>query len=150
MVDMVKKVNKKSEFLDLGETVLAASAVGEVGQFQKVLAAGNGVLARADAHRNADRAPALAAGTLSASWPALKAGILAVTDQRLILFEQSKLHFGPTGVAGSWPRQQIAGVTVAEGKASTLVNIQFSDGSTAQMESIVTAKPELLAAAFVG
>lgn len=154
MVNMVRKVTKadrKAGLLLPGESVLAASAVGYVGQFQTTLAAANaGVAGLLHARSTADRATPAAAGSLATTWPALRSGILAVTDQRLVLFTQSLRTFGPKEVAAAWPRDRIHALTVESGKASEIVSVQFVDGSVAQMEAIVTARPELLATAIAG
>lgn len=149
MVDMVKKVVKadgKRHLLDDGEEVLAAGAVSAVGEFVKAIA--YGAVAKINAHHTADRAAEPAAGTLASSWPSLKHGILVVTDQRLVLCEQSLRTFGPKSVHASWSRNVIRGIALHDGSASTIVNVVFVDGSVAQMESLVTAKPHLLVEAL--
>ncbi|MDW3216976.1 MAG: hypothetical protein R8F63_00075 [Acidimicrobiales bacterium] len=153
MVDMVRKVHKAARkspaLLEASETVLAASAVGYVGQFQTTLAAANaGAAGLIHARRTADRAVVASTGTLAAGWPPVKSGILAVTDRRLVLYTQSLRTFGPKELVGAWDRADVHAIGVEPGKASEIVSVQFVDGSVAQMESIVTAKPALLATAF--
>lgn len=150
MVDMVKKVNKKgAEMLLPGETVLAACPMQPVGSFGKQVSMGAvGGLAGAAIGSRMGRSVAVAdEGTIADSFPAGNV-ILAVTDQRVIAFEQSAMSGGPKAIGAEWRRDQISGLTLEKKKMTMRAELTFADGSVASGEIIRAAKPEKLAEAL--
>jgi hypothetical protein len=147
MVDMVKKVHKKGgELLNAGETVLGAATVTEAGQFKKSVAFGaiGGAVGAAVGHAMKGKGDEADAGTMADSWPQMKQSILALSDQRWILFEQGMMSGGPKSVVAEWPHSAIQGIEIEKGKLTSKLNVIFSDGSAAQVEAVKGAKPEKL------
>lgn len=147
MVDMVKKVHKKgAEFLNTAEKIEAAAVVQAVGQFKKQVAFGavGGLVGAAIGQavkRNADEAET---GSMADTFPNAKQAILAISNQRWILFEQSVMSGGPKGVLAEWPLEHIVRIDLEKGKLTSKVNVVFSDESVAQVESVKGAKPGAL------
>jgi len=101
VVDMVKKVHKKgAQFLQPEEQVLGATVVNGVGQFKKSVAFGaiGGVVGMAVGQAMKGKSEAPDEGTMAESLPVTKQAILAVSNQRWILFEQSAMSGAPKGV----------------------------------------------------
>ncbi len=101
MVDMVKKIHKKgAEHLNLAEKIQAAAVVQAVGQFKKQVAFGavGGLVGAAIGQAIGGKADGAEAGSMADSFPSAKQAILAISDQRWILFEQSVMSGGPKGV----------------------------------------------------
>ncbi len=148
MVDMAKKIHKKgSEFLNPGEKIIAASTVQAVGQFKKQVAFGaiGGVVGMAVGSAMAGKAEETEAGSLADSFPQHKQAILALSDQRWIVFEQSLMSGGPKALSAEWSHDQITGIELEAGKLTSKVNVVFADGSIAQVEAVKAAKPDQLA-----
>ncbi|MCP3934539.1 MAG: hypothetical protein GY708_04110 [Actinomycetia bacterium] len=148
MVDMVKKIHKKSQDLLLpGEQILAASAVQAVGQFKKQVAFGavGGLVGAAvgTAMANRERGDGAEADTMADNFPELKQGILAVSDQRWIMFTAG-MSGAPKSVTAQWRHDQISSLSLDKGKLTSKVNITFTDGSVAQVEAVKAAKPAAL------
>ena len=146
MVDMVKKLHKKSELLNPGEKVLGASTVTAVGQFKKNVAFGavGGVVGAVVGAKMAGKAEAAEAGSMADSFPSLSQAILAISDQRWILFEQSLMSGGPKEIVAEWPHGEITGLDIEKGKLTSKVSVNFADGSAAQVEAVKGSKPEKL------
>ena len=88
MVDMVKKLNKKSsELLLPGEELKGACVVMAVGQFKKTVAFGaiGGLVGAAVGNAIGGKAEEAPQGSMADSFPQLKQAILAVSDHRWIL-----------------------------------------------------------------
>ncbi len=148
MVDMVKKVHKKgAEFLNAAEKIEGAAVVQAVGQFKKQVAFGavGGLVGAAIGQAVKGSAEKAESGSLADSFPNAKQAILAISNQRWILFEQSVMSGGPKGVLAEWPLDQIVRIDLEKGKLTSKVNIIFSDESIAQVEAVKGAKPEALA-----
>lgn len=146
MADMVKRIQKKgAEYLQPGEQIRGACTVMSVGQFKKTVAFGaiGGAVGAAigASGSNKQNAPA---GSMAQSFPAVRQSILAVSDQRWILFEQGAMTGGIKGVSAEWTRDQIHAIEVEKGKLTSKVNLRFSDGSTAQLEAVKGSKPQQL------
>lgn len=150
MVDMVKKIHKKgAEHLNLAEKIEGAAVVQAVGQFKKQVAFGaiGGVVGAAVGQAVKGKAKETEAGSMADSFPNAKQAILAISNQRWILFEQSLMSGGPKGILAEWPLDQIVAIELEKGKLTSKVNVVFSDGSIAQVESVKGAKPKSLAEA---
>ncbi len=150
MVDMVKKIHKKSaELLQPGEEILGACVVSSIGQFKKSVAFGavGGLVGAAVGAAVKGKAAETGPGTQAASFPLERQSILAVSAQRWILFEQGGMSGSAKSVAGEWTHQEIVGVDIEPGKLTSRLRLRFADGSIAEMEAVKAAKPDALVAA---
>jgi len=151
MVDIAKKVRKKAaDMLLPGEQVLAACPMQPVGAFGKQVSAGaiGGLAGAAIGSRMGKGETAtIEAGTAADSFPAGNL-ILAVTDQRVIAFEQSALGANPKRVGGEWQRDQVVSMSLEKKRLTFVAELHFADGSIATGEIVRAAKPEKLAAAL--
>lgn len=153
MVNMVKKVQKKGADLLLdGEEVRAASLVTVVGGLKKQAAFGaaGGLVGTAIGVAMGDTADEVAEGTLASTFPLTKPSILAITNQRWVLFEQGAVSGGPKSVLGQWGLDQITGIAIEAGRIMCKIDITFVDGSVAQAEAVKAAKPQKLSEAMAG
>lgn len=146
MVDIAKKVNKKSELLERGERALAATTLMKKGQFNKSVAAGaiGGVVGHLAAARMNKGDHDVAGGSMADEFPQMAQSILALTDQRWILFEQSVMSGGPKEIVGAWPHDAIVSIEVEKGKLMSKLTLTFSDGSTVGLEAPKANKPAKL------
>lgn len=152
MVDMVKKLHKKSSgLLNPDEEILGATVIMPVGSFKKSVAFGavGGVVGMAVGQAIGGKGEEAEAGTMADAFPKLKQAILAYSNQRWILFEQSVMSGAAKRVVEQWGRDQIVGVELEKGKLTNKVNIQFRDGSVAQVEAVKGARPDRLIEAVV-
>ena len=145
MVDFAKKVQKKgTDMLLPGETVIAASPMQPVGSFGKQVSMGAiGGLAGAAIGSKMGKGTATAvAGSMAEEFPSGNL-ILAVTDQRVIAFEQT-INGGPKRIANEWRRNQVSGLELEKKKLTFIAKLTFADGSVATGEMIRAAKPQKL------
>jgi len=151
MVDMAKRIHKKgAEFLQPGEKILAATVIGAVGQFKKSVAFGaiGGLAGTAVSSAIKGEAEKAESGSMADSFPRHRQAILALSDQRWLLFEQGAMSGGPKSLSAQWPHDQITGIEVEKGKLTSKVGVVFVDGSTTQVEAVKGAKPERLSQAL--
>ena len=146
MVDIAKKVNKKSELLEQGENALAATTLMKKGQFKKSVAVGaiGGVVGHLAAARMNKGDQDVAGGSMADGFPQMAQSILALTNQRWILFEQSAMSGGPKEIVGTWPHDAIVSVEVEKGKLMSKLTLTFSDGSAVGLEAPKANKPAKL------
>ena len=150
MVDFAKKIHKKgAEMLLPGEVVIAAAPMQPVGSFGKQVSMGaiGGLAGAAIGSRMGKSAVATVEGTLADSFPSGNV-ILAVTDQRVIAFEQSAMNANPKSIGAEWPRDQVAGLSLEKKKLTYSVELTFIDGSAAKGEMVRVVKPDKLATAL--
>ncbi len=150
MVDMVKKIHKKSaELLNPGEEILGACVVSSVGQLKKSVAFGavGGLVGAAVGAAIKGSGAEAAPGSQADSFPLTRQSILAVSAQRWILFEQGGLSGSAKSVAGEWTHQEVLGLDIEPGKLTSHLRLGFADGSVAEMEAVKAAKPDALVAA---
>jgi|GEM_PF-1856271 len=153
MVDMAKKVNKKgAEYLNAGETVVAATVIMKPGQFKKNVAfsAIGGVAGAVIANRAGTSDEDASDDTLAASFPLLKQSILAISNQRWIVFEQSPMSGGPKSVSATWTHDQITGLKSETGKVTGSMELTFSDESSIAVEVLKASKPAAFIEAALG
>ncbi len=151
MVDMAKKIHKKgAEFLAPGEKVIAASTIAAVGQFKKSVAFGavGGLAGAAIGSAIKGKADEAEGGSMADDFPDHRQAILALSNQRWLLFEQGAMSGAPKALSAEWPHDQIKAIEIEKGKLTSKVSVVFADGSTAQAEAIKAAKPEQLAEAL--
>lgn len=151
MVDMVKKIHKKSaDLLEDGEQVRAACVIMAVGQFKKSVAFGaiGGVVGAAVGAAVGGKGEEAEAGSMADSFPDGRQQILALSDRRWIVFEQSAMSGAAKAIKAWWPLDAIAGVDIEKGRLTSKLDVRFSDGSVAQVESVKGAKPEKLVEAI--
>jgi hypothetical protein len=144
---MVKKLHKKSSgLLNPGETILGACAIMPVGQFKKTVAFGavGGLVGAAVGQAIAGKPSPVAADSMAHEFPALRQAILAVSDQRWVVFQQSAMSGAAKSVAAQWPLEAITGVEITEGKLTSKIDVCFADGSVAHAEAVRAAKPASL------
>lgn len=147
MADMVKRIHKKgAEFLNEGEEILAAAVVSPVGQFKKTVAFGavGGVVGAVAGAAIKGSAQDSTPGSMAESFPPKRQSILAVSNQRWIMFEQSSMSGSVKGVSDEWSHADISSIEIEKGKLLHKVNVSFSDGSVAQVEAVNASKPEQL------
>lgn len=153
MVDFAKKVQKKgAEMLLPGETVLAAAPMQPVGSFGKQVSMGaiGGLAGAAIGSRMGKKEDgSVGAGASAESFPGGNL-ILAVTDQRVIAFEQSSMGGNPKAIGGEWQRDQVSELSLVKKKLTYLAEIRFTDGSVASGEMVRAAKPDKVAAVING
>ncbi len=150
MVDMVKKIHKKSaDLLHPGEEILGACVVSSVGQFKKSVAFGavGGLVGAAVGAAIKGKATEAAPGSQAESFPLVRQSILAVSAQRWVLFDQGGFSGSAKSVAGEWTHQEIVGLDIEPGKLTSRLGLRFADGSVAEMEAVKAAKPDALAEA---
>ena len=151
MVDFTKKIHKKgAEMLQHGEEVIAACPLQPVGSFGKSVSmtAVGGIAGVAISSRmGKGDGTSTEAGTLADSFPGGNL-IIAVTDQRVIAFEQASMSGNPKSIAAEWPRDQVTSMSLEKKKMTFLAELKFADGSVANGEIIKGAKPEKFAAAL--
>lgn len=143
MVDIAKKVNKKSDLLERGEKALAATTLMKKGQFKKSVAAGaiGGVVGHLAAARMNKGDQDVVDGSMADAFPQMPQSILALTNQRWILFEQSTMSGGPKDIVDTWPHDSIQRVDMEKGKLMSRLTLTFSDGSTVELEAPKANKP---------
>ena len=148
MVDMVKKIHKKSaDLLEPGEELSGACVIMGVGQFKKNVAFGavGGLVGAAVGQAISGKADEVAAGSMADGFPNTKQAILALSNQRWVVFEQSAMSGAAKSVAASWALEDITSLTAEKGRLTYRIAITFADGSVAQVESVKRAKPGALA-----
>lgn len=153
MADMVKRINKKCpEALLTGEELVAACIVSPPGQFKKSVAFGavGGAVGAAIGLAVAGRSTSTQAATLASTFELNKQSILALSNQRWILFDQGSFSGSPKGIAGQWPKDEIIGLKVAEGKLTSHIELHFADGSVADVEAVRGSKPADFARTVTG
>ncbi len=161
MVDFVKKVNKNCAADLGGEQVLAAtfgtplgSLVNQVG-FGAVgglvgAAAGSAMQSRErKAAEKTDEADGVVKGehTLANKIPPL-ACVIALTEQRLLVFKHGSVSGKPKELVASFDRSQVSGLEVEMGKLKGKLKIRFSDDSAVTLEVQKGSKPTSLASAY--
>lgn len=146
MVDIAKKVNKKSELMQQGETALAATTLMKKGQFKKSVTIGavGGVVGHLAAQRMNKGDQEVVDGSMADAFPQVSQSILALTNQRWVLFEQSTMSGGPKEIVSSWEHDTIASVDVEKGKLMSKLTLTFSDGSAVELEAPKANKPARL------
>ncbi len=154
MVDIAKKVNKKSELMEKGESCVAASGILKAGQFNKSVAAGaiGGIVGHAVAAAMNRGEAGTEDGTMADGFPKLSQAILALTDRRWIVFEQSAMSGGPKAIHTALAHNDITALEMEKGKLMNRLTLTFTDGSDVTMEVPKANKPQQLidAAARIG
>lgn len=143
MVDMVKRIKKKCpEAILPGEELLAASVVGSTGQFKKNVAFGaiGGLAGAAVGHAMSGKGTDAAPGPMAGPFTVGKQAILAVTDQRWILFEQGGMSGSPKEIQAQCSRAD-AVLSIERGRLVSKLRMRFTDKSLIEMESVNGAKP---------
>ena len=146
MVDIAKKVNKKSELLEPGESCVAATGILRAGQFNKSVAAGaiGGIVGQAVAAAMNRGEEDAEAGTMAEAFPRLQQAIFALTDRRWIVFEQSAMSGGPKAIHAVLDHGDITGLEMENGKLMGRLTLTFRDGSDVTMEVPKANKPQKL------
>ena len=146
MVDIAKKVNKKSELLEAGESCVTATGILKAGQFNTSVAAGaiGGIVGHAVAAAMNRGEAAVEEGTMADRFPRLNQAILALTTSRWIVFEQSAVSGGPKEVHTVLPHGDITAIEMAKGKLMNRLTLTFRDGSDVTMEAPKANKPQHL------
>ncbi|MEM9464250.1 MAG: hypothetical protein AAGA90_02700 [Actinomycetota bacterium] len=146
MVDIAKKVNKKPELLEAGESCAAATCILKAGQFNRSVAIGAigglaGAAVAAALNRGEEDAQE---GTMADTFPRLHQAILALTDRGWIVFEQSAMSGGPKAVHTRLEHGDITGLELEKGKLMNRLTLTFRDGSDITMEAPKANKPQKL------
>jgi hypothetical protein len=68
-------------------------------------------------------------------------GLVALTNQRLLVFKQSAMSGKPTEILAEYPRASVASMSCEEKKVTALVTINFVEGTSVTFEAIRSAKP---------
>jgi hypothetical protein len=147
MVDMAKKILKKSpELLNPDEDVLGACVVLPVGQFKKNVAFGavGGAVGATIGQRVSGKAVPSPERTMAETLRVSRQSILAVTNQRWVLFEQGLMNVGAKSVQAQWTHQQIDRLDFEKSRLTSRIDVVFADGSIAQLEAVKGARPERL------
>lgn len=146
MVDIAKKVNKKSELMERGESCVAASGILKAGQFNRSVAAGaiGGIVGHAVAAAMNRGEGGTEDGTMADTFPTLNQAILALTDRRWIVFEQSAMSGGPKAIRAEFAHGDITDLEVEKGKLMNRLTLRFVDGSDITMEAPKANKPQQL------
>ena len=146
MVDMAKKVNKKSELMNAGEECLAATVVMKKGHFKKSVTAGaiGGVVGAGIAAAMNKGDDQVAEGTMADGFLPQNDAILALTDQRWVVFSKSVMSGGPKELISSIDHADITAVDNEKGKLMNELTLHFSDGSALRVEAPKANKPEKL------
>jgi hypothetical protein len=161
MVDIVKRVNKNCAADLGGEQVLAATLGTPLGGFANQVAFGavGGLIGSAagsamqsrerKAAEKTDEADGVVKGehTLANKIPQLPC-VLALTEQRLLIFKQGSVSGKPKELVASFDRSQISGLDVEVGKLKGKLKISFTDDSAATLEVLKGSKPTSLASAY--
>lgn len=146
MVDIAKKVNKKSELLEAGESCVAATGILKAGQFNKSVAVGaiGGIVGHAVAAAINRGEETVEQGTMADRFPRLNQAILALTTSRWVVFEQSAMSGGPKAVHTALSHDDIASIEMEKGKLMNRLTLTFRDGSDVTMEAPKANKPQQL------
>ena len=67
---------------------------------------------------------------------------LGLTKSRIILWSRSQMSGKPKEVIGEIPLSEIVGATFEKGKLGDLIQLQFADSNSLQLESIKVNKGE--------
>lgn len=151
MVDMAKKVNKKSELMNPREECLAATVVMKKGHFKKSVTAGaiGGVVGAGIAAAMNKGDDEVVDGTMADGFLTQNDAILALTDQRWVVFSKSAMSGGPKALLSSIDHADITAVDNEKGKLMNELTLHFSDGSALRVEAPKANKPEKLVEARV-
>ncbi|MEM8707581.1 MAG: hypothetical protein AAGE98_14045 [Actinomycetota bacterium] len=146
MVDMAKKVNKKSELMNAGEQCLAATVIMQKGHFTKSVTAGaiGGVLGAGIAAAMNRGDDEVTDGTMADGFLAQSDAILALTDQRWLVFSKSVMSGGPKDLIGEAAHGDITALDNDKGKLMNELTLHFGDGSQLRVEAPKANKPEKL------
>lgn len=146
MVDIAKKVNKKPELLERGESCVAATGILRAGQFNKSVAAGaiGGIVGHAVAAAMNRGEETTDEGTMADDFPRLHQAIFALTDRRWIVFEQSAMSGGPKSIDTVLAHDDITSLELENGKLMGRLTLTFRDGSDVTMEVPKANKPQKL------
>ncbi len=150
-----KKVRKHSAGdLTAAEEYLAATYVEPPGVIGRTVAFGaiGGVAGLAVGKKLKDREATKAEETgstqgIAETIPHQK-GVLALTGQRLMMFEFGAMMGRPKELVWETPRATIASTTFEMGKMLGTTTITFTDGSAVAFETAKAAKPAFLAEAL--
>ena len=146
MVDIAKKVNKKSELMEPGERCVAATGILKAGQFNRSVAAGaiGGIVGHAVAAAMNRGEDAPDENTMAEAFPRLHQAIVALTDRRWIVFEHSAMSGGPKAIHTTLELSDITAVEMEKGKLMNRLTLTFRDGSEVTMEAPKANKPQQL------
>ena len=146
MIDIAKKVNKKSELLEAGESCVAATGILKAGQFNKSVAMGaiGGIVGQAVAAAINRGEEGPEDGTMAEVFPRMNQAILALTDRRWIVFEQSAMSGGPKAIHTVLEHADITALDMEKGKLMNRLTLTFRDGSDITMEAPKANKPQQL------
>lgn len=161
MANFAKKVEKNCAADLNGEQIIAATIAQPLGSFTKQVAFGAvgglvGVAAGAALEKkkqkkaeNADEAEGVDTGddTLASELPKV-AMLIAVTEKRLLFFEQSKMSGKPKGLVAAFDHSQVAGMEVEMGKLKGMLKVHFGDESAVTFEVLKASKPDKFIAAY--
>ncbi len=145
MVDVAKKVRKQGGgFLHPGEEVLAATVINPVGTFKKNVAFGavGGLVGAAVGSAIAKKGEEPGSGTAAEAFPLAKSSLLALTDNRWLLFELGTVSGKIKDLAAEWPHAHITSITGDKARLTTAITVEFADGSTLGVEAVKGVRPQ--------
>ena len=151
MPDFVKKIKKaRPDELQAGEELLAATIGQPSGTFSRQALGGIvGVMA---AKKMADKREATLEGAdatgLAASIPQNQQLVIAVTDQRVLFFEQGVMSGNPKELVATFALTDVHEIALEKHKMTYSLTVRFSDNSARLVECVKMAKPQTVVDAF--
>lgn len=143
MVDVAKRINKKSEQLLPGEAVTVGTFCSPTGSFGAAMAFGvvGMVVAEAKATKNAAKAVAAAPDAMASKIPGAKT-LVGLTQNRLVFFGFGAMVGGATDLVAAFDLSQIHSIDADHKAAKSIMTLTFADGSTRPFESVRGGKPK--------
>lgn len=140
-----KKIAKVSDqFFLPGEQLVDAITAQPVGGFKKQVGGAQlGIIGAVVSHKLAEKAQdKIGAESVAPLTPFPPVGLVALTDQRLVVFKQSAMTGKPNEILAEYSRGSIAGMTYEKKKVTSNVTLSFIDGTSVTFETINVAKPD--------
>ena len=111
---------------------------------------GGGVVGAAVGNAIGGKSESPTPDSLAQGFPDIRQAILALSDRRWILFEQSAMSGAAKAITAQWPLDVIDGLDMEKGKLTSKLTLRFVDGSFVQLEAVRAAKPDRLVEAAAG
>lgn len=146
LVNVVKKVDKAREAIGLaeGEGVVAGCTTNPKGTVSRMTARQLGGLLGAVAADRFGSSPAIDETGLAERFVPGQ-NFLVVTTHRVLLVSMGSFSGKPKDLVGQWRRDEVAYITVEEGRLAHPMTIVFVDGTAVQVEGAKGSDPKSVA-----
>ena len=148
MPNVAKRINKTGELLP-GETALAGCFLSPLGTMRATASYGavGAIKSESDAAKRQAKRTLAEQESLAVAIPEA-IGLIAVTEQRVVVFGAGRWVLGAKDLEASIPFDEIRRFDANHDRTNSQMRITFVDGSFRDFESVRGAKPKDFAAAL--